>query len=184
MLPWKTIDKRTILDYSQFLAVEAHSVQLPDGRVIADWPWLISPDFANVVAVTEGGQLLCFRQVKYGLHVPSLAPVGGYIEPGEPPRQAAERELLEETGYTAEEWVDLGHYQVDGNRGLGTAYFYLALGAHRVAEIDADDLEEQELLLMDREDVERALLAGEFRVLPWAASVAMALQYLARQGKP
>jgi len=67
---------------------------------------------------------------------------------------------------------------VDGNRGAGVAYPFLATGARRVAEINADDLEEQELLLLSRAELETALDAGEFKSLPWAAAVALALRRL------
>jgi ADP-ribose pyrophosphatase len=175
---WKTLSRRVILDHSRFLVVENHVVELPDGRVIPDWPWVITPDYVNIVAVTEDGEFLCFRQTKYGVDGLSLATVGGYIEPGEEPLAAARRELLEETGYEAPEWVDLGHFRVDGNRGAGTAYLFMARGARRVAEPDADDLEEQELFRLSRSEVEAALVAGEFKLLGWTAIVALALLHL------
>ncbi len=124
--------------------------ELPDGRVIEQWPWIITPDFINVVAVTEAGEFLCFQQVKYAVEGEALATVGGYLEPGEEPLAAARRELLEETGYEASEWIELGQYRVDANRGAGTAHFFLALHARHVADRNADDLEEQHLLLLTR----------------------------------
>ena len=178
MKPWTTLSRKTILDHGKYLAVENHAVQLPDGRVIHDWPWVIAPDYINVVAVTAGGEFLCFRQVKYGVDGTSLAPVGGYLEPGEEPLGAAQRELLEETGYQAPDWISLGTFRVGANRGFCTAYFFLALGARCVAEPDADDLEEQQLLLLERSEIEAALAAGEFKVLPWTTIVALALRKL------
>jgi ADP-ribose pyrophosphatase len=106
--------------------------------------------------------------------------VGGYLEPGEDPLAAAKRELLEEMGYEAPDWTLLGRYVVDGNRGAGNACFYLARGARKVAEANADDLEEQELLMLTRGEVEAALLAGEFKVMSWAAVMAMALLEMRR----
>jgi ADP-ribose pyrophosphatase len=176
MQTWKTLSRRTVLDCGKFLSVEARAVQLPDGRVIDDWPWVIAPDYVNVPAVTEQGAFLCFRQVKYAIDGTSLAPVGGYLEPGEDPLAAAQRELLEETGYEAPDWVSLGSYPVDGNRGLGIAHLYLARGARRVRAPDADDLEEQELLTLSRQEVEQALDNGAFKLLPWVTAVALALR--------
>ena len=175
---WKTLSRRVILDRGTFLRVEEHSVELPDGRVIDDWPWLEMPDFCNVGAEIGDGRLICFRQVKYAIQGTSLAPVGGYLEPHEEPLAAAQRELLEETGYQAAEWIPLGAYPVDGNRGAGTAYLFLARGASRVAEVRADDLEEQELLLLSRDELRAALLEGQVRLLPWMAAVALALHRL------
>ena len=178
MRPWKTISRHTILDHSKYLVVESHEVELPDGRTIKDWPWIVTPDYVNVAAVTEAGEFLCFRQTKYAVEGESLAVVGGYIEAGEKPLAAAQRELLEETGYASPEWIDLGSYVVDGNRGAGTAHLFLALRAHRVAEAIADDLEEQELLLLTCPEMESALARGEFKVLAWAAVIALALQHM------
>ncbi len=175
MEAWKTVARETILQHSKWLTVERHTVQLPDGQIIEDWAWLVTPDYVNIVAVTEEGDFLCFRQTKYGAQGETLAVVGGYIEPGEDPLTAAKRELLEETGHQAPEWIDLGHYVVDGNRGAGTANLFLAKRARPVQAINADDLEEQHLLHLSRAEVQKALLAGEFKVVSWATVVAMAL---------
>src|SRR5690349_10312339 len=85
MQPWKTVSRQTILDRSPWLVVEQHAVELPDGRLIADWPWVITRDYVNVVAVTAEGTFLCFRQTKYAVSGTTLALVGGYLEPDEPP---------------------------------------------------------------------------------------------------
>jgi ADP-ribose pyrophosphatase len=178
MRAWKTLARQVVWDESDFLTLEVHTVELPDGRVISDWPWAKAPDYVNVAAITDEGRFLVFRQVKYGVEGESLAPVGGYLEPGEEPLSAARRELLEETGYQAARWTGLGRYRVDGNRGVGMAYFFLAEGAQHVAMPEPDDLEEQELLLLSRREVDAALAAGRFKLLPWAAIMALAVLHL------
>jgi hypothetical protein len=55
------------------------------------------------------------------------------------------------------------------------AYFFMAREAHPVAEIDADDLEEQVLLKLSRVEVEAAVARGAFKLLPWQAVMALAL---------
>jgi ADP-ribose pyrophosphatase len=100
------------------------------------------------------------------------------LEPNETPIKAAKRELLEETGYEASDWVNLGSYILDPNRGIATMHLFLAFNAKRVAEPNSDDLEDQELLLLSRDEIENALKDGEFKILAWSAVVAMALNNL------
>ena len=178
MQPWKTLSRQIVLDQSPWLVVENRVVELPDGRTIHDWPWVITPDYVNVVPVTEAGEFLVFRQVKYAIEGPTLGIVGGYINAGEDPLAAAQRELLEETGYEAADWIELGHYRVDPNRGVAMGHLYLARQARWVAESIVDDLEEQQLLRLSRLQVEAALEAGEIKVLAWAAAVTFALRRL------
>jgi ADP-ribose pyrophosphatase len=175
MQTWKTKSRKIILEQRPWLVVEHHTVELPDGRIIPEWPWIITPDYINVVAVTEDGHFLCFRQVKYGLVSETLSIVGGYIEAGEDPFVAARRELLEETGYESSDWVPLGTFRVDPNRGIAMGHLFLARNAHYVQPRDADDLEEQKLILLTRAEIESALANGEIQVLAWAASIAFAL---------
>src|SRR5436190_2019978 len=176
METWKILGRTTVLQSGdgKYLTVENHRIGLPNGQIIEEWAWLITPDFVNVVVVTEDGKFVCFRQTKYAAAGVSLAVVGGYLEPGEEPLAAAQREVLEETGYAAPKWLALGLYAVDGNRGCGHAHLFLATGARWVQPIHADDLEEQALLLLNRQEVEVALHNGEFKILPWSTAVALA----------
>jgi ADP-ribose pyrophosphatase len=175
---WETLSRKIILQHNKFLTVENHVVKLPDGKVIADWPWLIIPSAAIVLPVNKDGVFLCFRQTKYAVNGTSLAPVGGMLEPDEKPLDAAKRELLEEMGCISSAWVSLGSYILDPNRGIATMHLFLALNAEQVAQPNSDDLEDQELLSLTRDEIETALNAGEFKVLSWSAVVALSLNYL------
>jgi len=121
---------------------------------------------------------LIFRQTKYALEGTSLAPVGGMLEVDEEPLSAAKRELREEIGCEANEWVPFGCYVLDPNRGVAKVYYYLALNARFVTEPDSDDLEDQELLEVTRDELEQALFAGEFKEATWGALVSMSLNFL------
>ena len=176
--PWETVAKKTILDHSKFLTVESHMVKLPNGQIISDWAWVVIPDAAIILAMTADNRFLCFRQTKYAVAGTTLAPVGGMLEPDEEPLNAAKRELLEETGYEASEWISLGGHILDPNRGIATMHLFLALDAKQVTEPNSDDLEDQELVFLTRSELEDALNAGEFKIVAWSAVVAMSLNYL------
>lgn len=179
MKPLETISRRVVLDFSPRLRVESHRVRVPDGRVIEDWPWIVTRDYVIVLARGTDGRFLVFRQPKYGVQGLSLAPVGGYIEADEPPLEAARRELLEETGCRADSWTFLGNFRVDGNHGAGMAHLFLAEKAVRVQDPDSDDVEAQETLFLTPSEIKAALLRGEFKVLAWAATAGLALLKLA-----
>ena len=182
MKSWETISRKLILNFSPFLKVESHEIRLPNGTIIKDWPWVITPDFVTIVLVTTRDEFVLFQQTKYGMDGVGLALIGGYIDQGESPLTAAKRELLEEAGYESPTWSHMGSYTVDGNRGAGTAHLYLAQDGIKAdghsGSVASDDLEEQEMVFLTRDEVARALQEKAFKVLPWAAALALALQYM------
>ncbi len=187
MEPWITQDRRVVFQPAggRYLTVEEHTVELPSGDTIDDWLWLITPDFVNVLVETADGRFACFRQTKYAVDGVTLAVVGGYIDPGEDPLTAAKREVGEELGMTATDWIDLGCYPLDGNRGAGLAYLYLARGAVPAGELAlSDDLEEQEIITLDRSDIDAALATHEFKSISWATTVALGLAHIDRAPLP
>ena len=175
MKPIKTNQRELLHDYGPFLKVEQHEVEFPSGTVIPDWTWVITPGFVNVAAITPSGEFILFRQTKYAVDGVSLAPVGGYLDEGEEPLQTAQRELREETGYHANEWLALGTFPVDANRGVAYGSFFLATNATFVEQGHSDDLEEQELVLLSEDEVREALARGEFKVVTWVACMHLAL---------
>ncbi|MFA6469160.1 MAG: NUDIX hydrolase [Bacteroidota bacterium] len=175
MKSWKTLSRTTILDHSKWLKVEDHTIELPNGTILEKWCWIVSPEYVNVVVQDEEENFVCFRQTKYAANGITLAPVGGYLEPDEDALTCARRELREELGYEAKEWIPLGNFPCDGNHGNGTAHLFLAKGAHLVGEIIADDLEEQHIVVLTRQEMMQSLLHGDFKVLSWSTAVALAL---------
>ncbi len=175
---WRRRRATLLLDRPPWLRVFADDVELPDGREVEGFLRIESREYATVFAVTPQGHVLFLRQYKYGPDRVALQLPAGYLEPGETPDQGARRELLEETGYTASEWVYLGGYRPDGNRGFGMAHLFLAQGARAVQAPDAGDLEEATIRILSLEQAEAALTSGEMAELAPIACVALALARL------
>ncbi len=90
---------------------------------------------------------------------------GGMLEAEEDPIEGIKRELLEETGYIAHEWQSLGTFLGNSTRGCGTYHLFFASGAHQIQLADSGDLEEMELLLWKKSDVETAIEKGKVKSL-------------------
>jgi ADP-ribose pyrophosphatase len=142
----------------------------------------VTPDYVNVVVVGADRRYLFFRQGKYALDRESLAPVGGYMEPGESALAAAQRELREEAGLRCREWHELGRFVVDANRGCGSGHFFLARAPEAVPRVESDDLEVQVPVWLTREEIETAIDAGDMGLMPWVSVVLLALRFEDRQG--
>ena len=90
-----------------WLKLREDRVTLP-GRIEAfDFHVVEMPEWVGILAVTEHEQVLFVEQYRHGCGRVSLELPAGVIDPGEHPLAAAQRELLEETGYAAEDWRPL-----------------------------------------------------------------------------
>jgi 8-oxo-dGTP pyrophosphatase MutT (NUDIX family) len=122
-----------------------------------------STDWVNAVALTDAGNMVLIRQWRPGSREISLEMPGGMVDPGESPLEAAQRELLEETGYRASKWTALG--AVDPNPAIQNnhCHTFLAEGAVRVGVAQQDGSEDIETLELPIAEVERAIASGQIR---------------------
>lgn len=86
----------------------------------------VAADFVLVLAIDLGRILLVRNARRQVLELP-----GGWVDPGETPRQAAARELLEETGHVAGSMEILGWLQL-GSPGTVDPLTGLVFGAQRL----------------------------------------------------
>jgi ADP-ribose pyrophosphatase len=177
---WLELSSRTALDHP-YVKVEMREVQLPDGRVIADWPIIHTKDYINALVLNEQGQALILEGYKHALGRSSWQVLGGYLEAEEEPLAAAQRELLEETGYAAGDWRHLGSFIMDPNRYTGLGHFFLARNAGKVAEADHDDLEKFTLRWVTLEELQAAVLDGRVGAVSYALNISLGLLSLAEQ---
>jgi ADP-ribose pyrophosphatase len=172
---WKSLGARLVLSATPWIAVYQEEVQLPSGRVLDDFYRVVLPNFAVVVALTSKQELVMVRGYKHGLGQVVLSVPAGYMEQGEAPLAAAQRELLEETGYAAAQWKDLGSYVVDGNRYCNTMHLFLAKDAKWVKPCQIDETEEVQVELVSSRWVVEAIRKGEIHHLVTVSAVATAL---------
>jgi 8-oxo-dGTP pyrophosphatase MutT (NUDIX family) len=85
----------------------------------------------------------------------------GVIEAGESPLEAAQRELVEETGYAAERWEPIASVATEPSRHTVRAHFFCALGARPIADRTPDASEEIELVLVPKNSLVELVQRGD-----------------------
>ena len=90
-----------------FLHVVRDSVRVPDGSH-ATREYVIHSGAVMVVALLGDGRLVLERQYRHPMQAVMLEFPAGKLDPGESSLACAQRELREETGYSAREWAKAG----------------------------------------------------------------------------
>ncbi|SRR5579883_363386 len=173
--PWKVLDTQEIFTAPPWIKLSVQKVGLPDGRIVEDYYQIALQEYAVIFAQTADGRVIMERQYKHGIGRVSLALPGGAIEPGEDPLVAAQRELLEETGYVTDTWQSLGCFVGSANYGCGKAHMFIARNAQYITAPNSGDLEEMEIVLLSPETLMTAIRQGEIVVLGAVAAIALAL---------
>jgi ADP-ribose pyrophosphatase len=101
-----TLDSRLAYD-GLFLKVFSDEVQLPNQK-LANREFIKHPGAVAIVPLFDDNSVLLERQYRYPMHQAILEIPAGKLEFGEDPLLCAKRELKEETGYEAKEWIFLG----------------------------------------------------------------------------
>lgn len=118
--PW-TIKERRYKYHNSFINVREDQVLQPDGQPGMYATVTLKPGVAILPIECDRSsgpgkgdrKVYLSRQFRYALGKESIEVVCGMLEEDEPPLGAAQREIQEELGIRAEEWIDLGVFDLD-----------------------------------------------------------------------
>jgi ADP-ribose pyrophosphatase len=113
-----------------------------------DFHILHSRDWINIIPITSDQQVVMVGQYRHGTREVTLEIPGGLMEPGDTPEKAAARELLEETGYQAEELVKIGGVSPNPAIFDNRCYTFVAQNVKKVCEPMPDQTEDIEVVLV------------------------------------
>ncbi len=142
-----------------FLDVRRDRVALPDGKT-AHREYIRHPGAVMVVPLLDDGHLLMERQYRYPMGRVMLEFPAGKLDAGEPPLRCGQRELLEETGYSAAEWAYAGvlHNAIAySDEGI---HVYFARGLRR-GERQLDEGEFLDLVVHSPDELDHMAARGE-----------------------
>ncbi len=121
------------------------------------------PDWVSIAAITPDNSIVTVRQYRFGIaHFTTELPAG-LVHPGETHRAAAERELLEETGYTSSDWVYLGWVEPNPAYQNNRLHQWLARDARQTHTAKLDAGEDVAVETLRPQEIHRYIREGRLR---------------------
>lgn len=159
---WET---STAEDRGQFRIFRVKEVQGTSPRTGKDLSFYLLEcnDWVNVIAFTEGGEVVMIQQYRFGTQQVELEIPGGVIEDGETPEEAAVRELEEETGYTGGEVSYLGSVSPNPAFHTNRCHTVVIQGVRPEGEQALDPGEDLEVELRPLDEIPALIANGTIR---------------------
>jgi 8-oxo-dGTP pyrophosphatase MutT (NUDIX family) len=173
--PWKTIASRYIV-HDRWMTLRADRCETGAGVVIDPYYVQEPEDWVQVVAFDSQDRVLLIRQYRHGAGLVSTELPCGVVERGETAARAAARELLEETGCTAEALQPLPVMSPNPARYSNRIHAFIATGTRRVQQQRLDETEEIEFEFLTIPEVLALIDAGSFPQALHVASFFLALR--------
>ncbi|MGI9432061.1 MAG: NUDIX hydrolase, partial [Myxococcota bacterium] len=168
---WRRRGSRKLFE-SPWFSLRQDELTLPGGEEIT-YTLVEHPGYAMVVPVREDGRVLLERVFRYTVQRTLLECPSGGLD-GEPPELAANRELREETGWTAERLTPLGSFY--GSDGISDERFhlFLATGLSDTGRVEREPTEQMELEWMPLHEAALRARAGDVEDAPSALALILA----------
>ena len=173
-LEWEEISVEHVVQ-DQWIDFRKSRYRYPDGREFEPYYSYSRRDYVVIVATDEDGNYICVRQFRQGIKRVTVEFTAGGIErtdgkeygvqgdtASEQSLEAAKRELLEETGYSSDEWRFLLKVPSNATIADNYAYIYEAKNCRKVAEQSLDETEYLNTELHTKEEIEELIRGGEF----------------------
>lgn len=144
-----------------WLTVRDEEVELPNGKIIPHYYVLEYPDWVNILAITRDKRFLLIRQCRHAVCRMNYELCGGCVEPGEEPLAAAQRELLEETGYGNGRWTLNMRLSANPSTNNNWVYNFIAEDVELIGKPHLDEGEDITAHLLTLEEVKSLLNKDE-----------------------
>lgn len=150
---WSVL-KSDYLHKEPWLTVRKDVLKMPGGHIIPAYYVHEYPDWVNVIAITREGLFVFVRQYRHGLGSIYYELCAGVRDPEDAsPLKAAQRELLEETGYGKGEWEEIMVISANPSTTSNLTYCYLATNVELISEPSLDESEDISVHLFTSDEV-------------------------------
>ncbi len=177
-IPWEIVRSRYIVD-DRWIKLRADDCLTSDGKLVSPYYVLEYPPWVNVVALTPDENVVVLRQYRHGIRHVILEIPGGAVEKKEESIvDAIRRELLEETGYQAEKFIEVGTISANPVNHTNYIHCFLAFNARIASEPIPESTEQIEVLQMPIDELIESAYRGELSHPHHVASLFFALKAL------
>lgn len=157
---WEIICSEYVIR-NKWLTVRKDHVKLPTGEEMDDYFILEYPDWVTVIAITNDGKYVMERQYRHGIGKTCYEICGGTVENNEDILIAAQRELLEETGYMGGEWELFAKTAPNPAAMTNTCYTFVAKGVYKTGNQNLERTEDIDVCEMTKEELLAVMKNGE-----------------------
>ena len=159
---WKLLKSEYLFRHFPWLVVRHDCLELPNGNLIPDYYVLEYPPWVNIIPITEDGKFVMVTQYRHAIgRILTEIPAGIMEKTDATPLAAAQRELLEETGYGGGEWEEIAQFSGNAATTDNITHCFLARGVKRIGRQDFDSGEDLACSLHTEEEVFRMLVRGD-----------------------
>ena len=178
---YKTKSKEKI-EENKFLSIEAYSIKLNNGKIIKREKILKNKSdgsAAIVLPITEDNKVILaieprvFTEKTVDVGVPA-----GYIEEGEEAVVAAQRELLEETGYYSDNLLEIGKFYQDQGCSEALNHYFIAQNCVKVTDQKLDESEFIKFVEVSLDELYELYNSGYITGLNSAYLIEASIKYL------
>jgi ADP-ribose pyrophosphatase len=178
MEKWQILKSQMIIDH-QWCQVRQDQVKLPHGQIIDDFFVNVRPDIALILPLTCQNEIVFVKQYRHGVGEILLElPAGAFLPEEENPILAAKRELVEETGYIADDLIPLGILYDNPVKDTNKIHLFLAKNVHKSGEQTLDITEDIEVILIPINQVMTMINQGKITVSGTITAIFLGLNKL------
>ncbi|MEH2177723.1 NUDIX hydrolase [Nostoc sp.] len=157
---WIVLKSRHIVK-DKWISVRSDTCQMPNGTIVDPYYVLEYPRWVNVVALTKNQEVILVKQYRHGLKKTILELPSGAVETEDIlPLKAAKRELLEETGYTSNNFIETGILSPNSANHNNLTYCFLATDVECIADLKLDLTEQIDVVLLPLKKVVEGIDKG------------------------
>ncbi len=157
---WKRVHSKRLQSYRVF-SIRTDTAISPRTGKGHEFYIIESENWVNIIPITSEHQVVMIKQYRHGSREVTLEIPGGLVDPGDTPKKAALRELLEETGYQAQRAKRIGVVNPNPAIFNNRCYTFLAKGVKKVAGPTPDQTEDIEVVLIPLKKIPQLILKGE-----------------------